>query len=140
MTARIQAEQSLHGMVKMNGLDLLFNPRSVAFVGLTARNTDWASNMLPAALIDLKFQGKLYLISRSIAEFQSIRTYSAVKDLPECPDLVISNVSATSTPQVIRDCAASSNGLLLAGALALSIFNGDVHGTGVTFQVIELEG
>jgi len=62
-------------MMRMTDLDQLFKPSSIAFVGLSDNGANWASRMMPSALLDMGFAGKLYLVSRNITECRGIKTY-----------------------------------------------------------------
>lgn len=93
-------------------LDRLFKPRSVAFVGYNNDGTNWASKMAPLGIVDQGYRGRLYIVSRSVSEFNGSRTYRDLGQLPEAPDLVVSNVPAAATLGVVRECAAMGTRLV----------------------------
>ena len=87
-------------------LEELFHPRSIAFVGFTSDPTDWSSRVMPRALIDFGFEGKLYLVSRSGKQMPGLQTFTSFTEVPEPVDLVVCNIPARATPGLVEECVA----------------------------------
>jgi len=87
-------------------LEELFYPRSVAFVGFTSAPSDWSSRMMPRALIDFGFEGRVYLVSRSGEQLPGLQTFTSFTQVPEPVDLVVCNIPARATPGLLEECVA----------------------------------
>jgi acyl-CoA synthetase (NDP forming) len=88
-------------------LDGVFNPKSVAIVGIsTTIARDNMAAMYLKALVQCNFKGGIYPINPKGGEFRGFKVYPNVKDVPDSVDYVISCVPAALTPQLVRDCAA----------------------------------
>ena len=88
-------------------LDGVFNPKSVAIVGIsTTLARDNMAAMYLKALVQCKFNGGIYPINPKGGEFRGFKVYPNVKGVPDSVDYVISCVPAPLTPQLIRDCVA----------------------------------
>jgi acyl-CoA synthetase (NDP forming) len=88
-------------------LDGVFNPKSVAVVGVPASSS--RQNMAETyvrALIQCKFGGPIYPINPKGGEILGLKIYANVKDIPDSVDYVISCIPAALVPQLVRDCAA----------------------------------
>jgi acyl-CoA synthetase (NDP forming) len=88
-------------------LDGVFNPKSVAIVGIstTLARDNMAATYLKA-LVQCNFSGGIYPINPKGGEFRGFKVYPSVKDVPDSVDYVISCIPAPLVPQLIRDCAA----------------------------------
>ncbi|MCX6009547.1 MAG: CoA-binding protein [Chloroflexi bacterium] len=88
-------------------LDGVFNPKSVAVVGVSASSSrrNMAGTYL-RALIQCKFGGPIYPINPKGGEIHGLKIYADVKDTPDSVDYVISCIPAALVPQLVRDCAA----------------------------------
>ncbi len=88
--------------------DYIFNPQSVAIVGISARKTTLPSvgERYLDALLDHGFKGKVYLVNPKGGKILGLKIYAHIKDIPEPIDYVISCVPAPATPQLIKDCTA----------------------------------
>jgi acyl-CoA synthetase (NDP forming) len=89
--------------VKINPLDILFNPDSIAVVG-ASRNPSTPNYNLLANLVRLKFQGRLYPVNPNVQEIDGMKSYPSLKDIEDEIDMVVSSVPAAATPDVIKDC------------------------------------
>jgi acyl-CoA synthetase (NDP forming) len=89
--------------VKINPLDILFNPDSIAVVG-ASRNPSTPNYNLLANLVRLKFQGRLYPINPNVQEIDGMKAYPSLKSIEDEIDMVVSAVPAPATLDVIRDC------------------------------------
>jgi acyl-CoA synthetase (NDP forming) len=88
-------------------LDGVFNPKSVAVVGVSASSSrrNMAETYL-RALIQCKFGGPIYPINPKGGEINGLKIYANIKDTPDSVDYVISCIPAASVPQLVRDCVA----------------------------------
>ncbi len=90
-------------MLVTPGLQHLFEPRSVAIVGASARpgkvGHDILNNMLSSG-----YQGRIYPINPHSAEILGRKCYPSLLDIPDEVDLVVVVVPAPSVLSVIEDC------------------------------------
>jgi acyl-CoA synthetase (NDP forming) len=89
--------------VKINPLDILFNPKSIAIVG-ASRNPSTPNYNLLANLVRLKFQGRLYPVNPNVQEIDGMKAYPGLKSIEDEIDMVVSSVPAAATLDVIKDC------------------------------------
>jgi len=88
-------------------LDLVFNPRSVAIVGVSSnRDYEDIAETYIRALIQCGFSGGIYPINPKGGEIRGLKIYPSVKDVPDSVDYVICCIPAASVPRLIKDCAA----------------------------------
>jgi len=89
-------------------LDGIFNPKSVAVVGVSTR-TEGAGfggiNYLNS-LLHCGFKGKIYPVNLKGGETKGLKVYPNVKDIPGPLDYVISCVPASAALALMKDCAA----------------------------------
>ncbi len=88
-------------------LDKVFNPKSVAVVGVPASSSRHSmARTYLRALIECKFNGPIYPINPKGGEINGLEIYASVKDTPDSVDYVISCIPAALAPQLVRDCVA----------------------------------
>lgn len=85
------------------GLEVMFNPRSVAFIGASKRPNTPASRGLRNCL-RLGFDGALYPINPNYEELFGVKCYAGIKELPEIPELVMLGISAEHSLAAIKEC------------------------------------
>ena len=90
-------------MANINQLDRLFNPSSVAVVG-ASRELGKSGGRYLAALINGRFEGKLYAVNPGESEIMGLKSYPRVQDIPGEVDLAMVAVPGRIVPQVISDC------------------------------------
>ena len=106
------------------GLDCVFNPKSVAIVGVSTNQTiENVAGTYLRALMRCRFAGPIYPINPKGGVIMGLRIYPSVKDVPEPVDYVICCVPALGVPQLIRDCAAK-------GVKAVQFFTSGFSETG----------
>lgn len=89
------------------GLDYLFHPRSVAIVGIPSDPGDkQGGRFFLDALLEFGYEGSIYPVNPRAGETLGLRVYSDLMSVPEPLDYVICCLRASSTPQLLRDCAA----------------------------------
>ncbi|MFC1857180.1 acetate--CoA ligase family protein [Thermodesulfobacteriota bacterium] len=83
--------------------DRLFEPRSIAVIGVSDNTTKGAAGFLNS-LIKLGFPGEIYPVHPKQEEIQGVKTYRSVSDIPDPVDHAIIGVPAAAVPAVIEDC------------------------------------
>ena len=89
--------------MKINPLEILFNPKSIAVVGASGNSSTPNYNLL-ANLVRLKFQGRLYPVNPNVPEIDGMKAYPSLKNIEGAIDMVVSSVPAPATLDVIKDC------------------------------------
>jgi len=86
------------------GLELLFNPSSVALIG--ASKDMWKSGgFFLRSLVNHGFGGQVYPVNPRESEILGLRTYPSVLDIPGEIDLAIMTIPAQATEQAMLECA-----------------------------------
>ena len=89
----------------MSDLTPLFRPKSVALIGASS-DTKKYGYWTAKSLIDNKFTGDLYLISRTAAgDILGHKPYASVSDVPGPVDLAIVGIAPKYILPVIQECA-----------------------------------
>ena len=88
---------------KINELEEIFNPKSVAIVGASS-SMKFGSFFL-SSLKGYGFEGALYPVNPKETEISGLKSYPSVKDIPEEVDFVGISVPAKYVPGVMQDCA-----------------------------------
>ncbi|MDD5093670.1 MAG: CoA-binding protein [Dehalococcoidia bacterium] len=88
-------------------LDQLFNPRSIAIIGISTNPKKFGGNTWTGTLQTLGFGGNLYPVHPTLTEFNGLKVFRNIRDIPENVDLAIVTVPAQSSPQIMEDCVAS---------------------------------
>jgi len=88
---------------KIQFLDRMFHPKSIAVVGASSKaaETGWVKRLL-----DFGYKGQIYPVNPKVKEIQGLKAYANICDAPDPIDYAILNVPARSTPQALRDCVA----------------------------------
>jgi acyl-CoA synthetase (NDP forming) len=92
---------------RLEKLQYVFNPRSLAFVGATDKLGKWGF-IIFNNLIHGGWEGKLYPVNPSRAELLGYKVYPRVNDIPEAIDLAVINVPAAAVPAALDDCIAKA--------------------------------
>ena len=85
-------------------LDALFNPKSIAIVGLPRGKK--MGKLFLVGLLDQGFAGKIYPVNPDAGEIDGLKAYPSVSEIPDPVDLAIILVPHTSALEVVKDCAA----------------------------------
>lgn len=86
-------------------MEMLFRPRSVALVGISADLTKLTGAPL-RNLLKTGFPGRIYPVNPKYDEVGGIRCYRALDALPEAPDVALISLAAASVPAAIRQLGA----------------------------------
>lgn len=89
----------------MSELNCLFRPRSVALIGASS-DTKKYGYWTAKSLIDNKFTGDIYLVSRSGGELFGYPCYPSVTDVPGDVDLAIVGIAPKHILPVLEECVA----------------------------------
>jgi len=94
-------------MVKINGsLEHIFNPSSIAIVGVSDEPLNFASTVYVATLLRFQFAGPIYPVGPEGDEVSGLKIYRRIVDIPGPVDLVIIAIPASAIPQVMEECIA----------------------------------
>ena len=86
------------------GLDLLFNPRSIAVVGASDDLTRIGG--LPIRFLrQHKYPGKIFPVNPKYQEIAGLRCHPALKEIPEPVDLALIGIPRPLVFQAMKDCA-----------------------------------
>lgn len=91
-------------MAKVEGLEHLFNPSSLAIVGASNDLRKSGARFLKG-LMDSGFKGKLYGVNPNEPDILGQKSYRTVADVPGEIDLAIIAVPARVVPSVMADCS-----------------------------------
>jgi acyl-CoA synthetase (NDP forming) len=85
-------------------LKLIFEPRSIAFLGATNNPLKWGFRIF-ANMVTGGFQGRLYPINPTKDEILGIKVYRSVGEVPEIPDLAVIAIPPPGVPKALQECA-----------------------------------
>lgn len=91
------------GWVKSEAIDRLFNPRSVAVVGITDSPARVGYNLLESVLYG-GFEGPVYPVHPRLSEAQGLKVYRSLDEIPGPVDVVVVGVNQVATVEVIKQC------------------------------------
>jgi acetate---CoA ligase (ADP-forming) len=84
-------------------LDALFNPRSVAVIGASAKELH-IGNQIIRNLLEFGFRGPVYPINPKADQIRGVKAYKTILDVPTQVDVVHMAIPASFVPQAIDDC------------------------------------
>ena len=94
----------------MNSSDLeeVFNPRSVAVVGVSTQKqrTQVGGTNYVRSLLNNGFQGNIYPVNPKGGEIWGLKIYPGIRAIPGSVDYVISSIPVTGALELVKDCAA----------------------------------
>ena len=91
-------------MKNNQGLDRLFNPDSIALIGVSKDERKTGGQFLKS-LIKASFKGKLYPVNPNASEIMGLKAYRSILDIPGEVDLAIITVPARHVPPVMAECS-----------------------------------
>lgn len=89
----------------MPDLDFLFNPRSVAIVGVSSVKDSLTNRNFLKPLLECGYKGRIYPVNPRLTEIMGLKVYPSVPEIPEPVDSVVSGLPAMLVPQLMRECA-----------------------------------
>jgi acetyltransferase len=84
-------------------LDPIFKPRSIAVIGASDDPLKFG-NWVTQTVLRSKYKGQIYLVNPKLTEFQGVRVYPSILEIPGKADLVAIIVPATVIPKVMQEC------------------------------------
>jgi acetyltransferase len=87
-----------------HSLDALFQPRSVAVIGASAR-PGTVGNILIRNLLENPFGGVVYPVNPRRVAVHGVHCYPALSAVPEAVDLAVIATPAAAVPAAVRECA-----------------------------------
>lgn len=91
----------------MPDLDFVFNPKSVAVIGVSSVADSLTNRNFLKPLLDCGYQGKIYPVNPRLSEILGLKVYPSVTEIPEPVDSVVSGLPAALVPQLMRECVAA---------------------------------
>ncbi len=88
---------------RVEAMEKIFNPRSVAFVGASNAPMKWGGIVF-RNLVQGNFEGKIYPVNPRESEVVGIPAYRSVTDIPGEVDLAIFTIPAAAMPDAISEC------------------------------------
>ena len=86
------------------GLDILFNPSSVAVIGASSKFGKWGQRVL-VNIVSGNFKGRVYPVNPREKTLCGLPVYKRIQDLPEKVDLAFVCTPANTVPSVLEACA-----------------------------------
>lgn len=117
-TARVKPARSASGRVnsksgaKINSLDAIFRPRSIAVIGASSTHRSIGRQILHN-LVSCEFQGKVFPVNPHAEVINSIKAYPSVLKIPDPVDLAIIVVPRQLVPAVAEECGRKGVGGLI---------------------------
>ncbi len=72
----------------MKNLEPFFNPKSVLIIGVSRKALSFSYTVLKN-LLEIFYQGKLYILNPNASEILGVKSYHSFEDLPEIPELAV---------------------------------------------------
>ena len=91
-------------MKKLHNLSRLFDPSSVAIVGISSDKTKHGQRVL-SFLRKYGFKGNIYGINPKKPRISGLKVFRDLLELPSSPDTIIVATPPISTPKIIKDAA-----------------------------------
>jgi acetate---CoA ligase (ADP-forming) len=92
------------GRRRIDVLNCLFNPKSVAIVGASSDRFKLGGQSLHYSKF-LHFQGRLYPVNPNAREVQGVAAYPSVSAIPEAVECVVISIPAAEVIAVAEECA-----------------------------------
>ena len=110
-------------------LEPIFEPRSIAVVGASAKPTKRGHQIL-RALGESGYAGPVYAVNRGGGSILGQPVYRSVEELPEAADLAVICTPALTAPDLVRACGERG----IAGAVVLAVGFGESGADGVRLE------
>ncbi|MHA1595550.1 MAG: acetate--CoA ligase family protein [Candidatus Baldrarchaeia archaeon] len=88
----------------LNCLDKLFNPKSVAVIGVSEEPRKLGYQCLKALLMD-GYEGRIYPVHPRLKQLMGLRVYNSLDEIEDEIDLAVIAVSAPNVPDALMSCA-----------------------------------
>ncbi len=94
-------------MSTIEALESMFNPKSIAVLGVPRVSKDGDWHGMFAEIKTFGYPGRLYPINPKATEINGIKAYPNLTALPEKVDLVVFSIPAHAVPAALLDCSTS---------------------------------
>jgi acyl-CoA synthetase (NDP forming) len=91
-------------VAKTPDFDKLFNPQSIAIVGVSSQLFQFGGTSFLQRLQEVGYPGRLYPINPKADVIRGLQCYPDLTSLPEVPDLAIVCIPASIVPEVLETC------------------------------------
>ncbi len=72
----------------MKELEHFFNPKSILIIGASRKEFTFNSTILKN-LLEIFYRGKIYIVNPNASEILGVKSYAALEELPEIPELAV---------------------------------------------------
>ncbi len=72
----------------MKELEHFFNPKSILIIGASRKEFTFNSTILKN-LLEIFYRGKIYIVNPNASEILGVKSYNALEELPEIPELAV---------------------------------------------------
>ena len=83
----------------------IFNPRSIAIIGVSTGQANWNSQLFLRGLLNFRYSGKIYPVNPKGGEILGLKVYPGIRDIPGAIDYAYYVTPAQHTPSIMEDCA-----------------------------------
>ncbi len=90
-------------MNRLNFLDPIFKPRSIAIIGASTRMEKWGHRMVVRPLTT-GYRGAIYPVNPNAQEVAGLKSFAAITDLPQDVDLAVITLPAPQVPEALQEC------------------------------------
>ncbi len=90
-------------MDRQKGIDVLFNPRSIAVVGASATKGKLGNDVL-RNLIESGFKGRIYPVNPGAGEILGLRVFKSISEIPGDVDVAVIVIPAKYVLPVVEEC------------------------------------
>lgn len=118
-----------------NGIDVFFNPQSVAVFG-SIKSEFALGYKLIQNMLDFGYKGRIYPVNPTGGEVHGLKVYKDVCDIADSVDLAIVIIPSSAVPAIIGLCA--NNGVKGAVVISDSFAELDEDGAKLQDQLIEI--
>ena len=84
-------------------MDEIFNPQSVAVIGVSPRADNLGRNIV-ANLVEFGFNGVVYAVGPSGGAIETRRIYRSIGEIPDKVDLAVILTPARTVPEILEEC------------------------------------
>jgi acyl-CoA synthetase (NDP forming) len=85
-------------------LEEIFNPRSIAIVGVSNSDANNVREMFLKSLLDYGFEGQIYPVNPKGGQVLGLKVYRSVLHIPGPVDCVTAGIPAQFGPELVREC------------------------------------
>lgn len=89
---------------RLQGLDALFEPKSIAFVGASTSRGKLGYRII-RNMLDFGYQGQVYPVHPTASEICGAKAYPTIESIPEDVERAFVTVGATQVPDMVAACA-----------------------------------